>query len=223
MVRTTVEVEMCSEQAKAYEQMKKDFVAFLRSKVCTAQLAITRGLRLQQLVSGFLKAEDGTEMAFENCPRLAALSDLLEDIAPNHKVIVWAVFHANYAAIRQVCEKLGLGYTQLHGEVTGKERQANIDAFQTDAKCRVMIANQASGGVGVNLTASSYSIFFSRNFSLENDIQAEARNYRGGSSIHEKVTRIDLVTPGTIDAQVLDALANKANVAESILKWGDVI
>jgi SNF2 family DNA or RNA helicase len=223
LVRDTVEVEMAPDQARAYEQMKKDFVAFLKSKVCTAQLAITKGLRLQQIVSGFLKAEDGTEVVFDDCPRIAALADLLEDIAPNHKVIVWAVFHANYAVIRQVCEKLGLGYTQLHGEVTGKERQANIDMFQNDPKCRVMIANQASGGVGVNLTASSYSIFFSRNFSLENDLQAEARNYRGGSSIHEKVTRLDLVTPGTIDAQVLQALTSKANVAESILKWGNII
>jgi len=55
------------------------------------------------------------------------------------------------------------------------------------------------------------SIFYSRNFSLEYDIQAEARNYRGGSERHTKVTRYDLVTPGTIDEQVLKAhlLANK--------------
>jgi SNF2 family DNA or RNA helicase len=220
LVREEIEVEMSAEQARAYAEMKANFIAFLRSKVATAQLAITKGLRLQQIVSGFFRAEDGTELVFD-CPRLDALKDLLEDLAPANKVIVWAVFKANYAAIRQVCEKLGLGFTELHGEVTGRQRQENIDRFQDDSACRVMIANQGAGGVGCNLTAASHSIYYSRNFSLEHDLQSEARNYRGGSERHVKITRIDLVTPDTIDATVLKALADKVSISEAILQWSD--
>ena len=84
-----------------------------------------------------------------------------------------------------------------------------------------MIANQGAGGIGINMTEASYSIFFSRNFSLEHDLQAEARNYRGGSEMHQKVTRIDLVSPGTIDELISEALANKQNMAEKILDWKD--
>jgi SNF2 family DNA or RNA helicase len=105
--------------------------------------------------------------------------------------------------------------------VTGRQRQENIDRFQTDRDCRIMIANQGAGGVGCNLTAASHSIYYSRNFSLEHDLQSEARNYRGGSEIHTKITRIDLVAPDTIDATVLKALADKVNVADAILNWVD--
>ena len=109
--------------------------------------------------------------------------------------------------------------------LTGRQNQAQkqlaIDSFQNDKETRVIIANQAAGGTGVNLTAASYSVYYTRNFSLEHDIQSQARNYRGGSDIHEKVTRIDLVTPESIDEHILDALAKKEDMAEQILKIGE--
>lgn len=221
LVYEQISVEMSSEQKKVYEEMKRDFIAYLERNgemnATTAQIAVTKALRLQQIVSGFIKTETGEEIVLKDCPRLEALEDMLEDIPAPHKVIIWSTFHANYAQIARVCQKLKLPYTELHGGVGGKDRQANIDRFQNDPECRVMIANQAAGGVGVNLTSASYSIFYSRNFSLEQDLQAEARNYRGGSEIHEKVTRIDLVAPGTIDEIVMEALQRKMNLAEQIL------
>lgn len=218
LLKETIEISLSPKQLKHYEEMKEEFITFLdQGDACTAQVAITKALRLQQIVSGYLKTEQGEEVSVEENPRLDALEELLEDIAPHHKVIVWATFHENYAQIAGACQKLKLPYTELHGGVSGKDRQGNIDRFQTDPACRVMIANQGAGGVGVNLTAASYSIFYSRNFSLEQDLQAEARNYRGGSEIHPKITRIDLVAKGTIDEVILEALANKFNLSEQIL------
>ncbi len=87
-----------------------------------------------------------------------------------------------------------------------------------DKNVRVIVANQQAGGVGVNLTAASYAIYYSRSFSLEADIQSEARNHRGGSEIHKSITRIDLVCPDTIDGICLEALYRKENLASNILK-----
>jgi len=221
LVKTRVEVEMGAAQAKAYREMAQHLVTYLSDSACVAQLALTKALRLQQIVSGFAKTEDGRETAFEDNPRVDALKDLLEDLAEGHKVIVWAVFKQNYAAIRGVCVALGLRSVELTGETPDKDRQPAIDAFQTDPAVRVMIANQGAGGVGVTLTAASYSVYFSRGFSLEHDLQSESRNHRGGSEIHEKITRVDLVAPGTIDDLVLDALASKQNIADRILQWRD--
>ena len=61
-------------------------------------------------------------------------------------------------------------------------------------------------------------VFYSRNFSLESDIQAEARNYRSGSEQHAKITRIDIVAQETIDVLVTEALAKKEKMSETILK-----
>jgi hypothetical protein len=220
LVRVTREVEMLPEQQRVYEQMRDDYVAFLNSDACMADLAITHALRLQQIVSGYVKLDSGDEKSFTDTPRLKAVEELLEELTPNHKVIVWAVFHQNYKDLRTVCEKLKIKYVEVHGGISAKSKDLSVDLFNTDPSTRVLIGNQQAGGIGINLTAASYSIFYSRNFSLEQDLQAESRNHRGGSKEagHSKITRIDLLTPGTIDEVVLEALQQKQNVSEELLR-----
>jgi len=233
IVRKRIEVEMEPAQAKLYKDMEKDYVAYLNDKACVASIALVKGLRLQQIVSGFFVDDEGKEHEFKNNYRLSALSDLVEQIVPSHKIIIWASFKANYKQIRYALDKLfednkwdiKWGYTicQLTGGMTDKSRQKAIDDFQTDHKSKVMIANQQAGGVGVNLTAASYSTYYSRGFSLEADLQSEARNHRGGSEIHKSITRIDLVCKDTIDDVILSALARKENLANNILRLRELL
>jgi non-specific serine/threonine protein kinase len=215
-IRQQVTVSMGPKQAKAYEEMRRDLVAYLNSAACVAHIALTKSLRLQQIVSGFAKLDDGREIDFEDSERIDALEEVLE-MTEGHKVIVWSVFKQNYGVIEKLLERLKIKYARLVGGMTDKERQAGIDAFQNDSETRVMLANQRAGGVGVTLTAATYAVFFSRNFSLEDDLQAEARNYRGGSERHASVTRIDIVCPDSIDEVVLEALKRKEDLANNIL------
>lgn len=218
LVRKSVYVEMEPKQKKAYNEMKKAFITYIQDKAAVADIAITKALRLQQIVSGFVKLEDETITHFPDHPRREALRELLADLTPNHKVIVWAVFKENYKDIRGVCEDLGIKYVEVHGEVSDRDKLLGVDAFSTDDDVRVLFGHPGSGGIGINLVASDVSIFYSRNFSLEQDLQAEARNYRGGSERHTHITRIDLVTLGTIDEQILEKLSNKVAIGEKILK-----
>lgn len=222
LVRVELPVEMSSEQKRAYNEMKDDLVAYLNDKVCVASMALIKLLRLQQIVSGFvavesLEGETGHLHKFDDVPRLDALENILEDVAPNHKVIVWACFQHNYEQIRGVCERLKLKYVEITGERTETQKREAVESFRKDDGVRVCIANQKAGGVGLNLIEASYSVYFSRGYSLEDDIQSEARNYRGGSERHDRVTRIDLVTRGTVDELILAALKQKQNLAEKIM------
>lgn len=227
LVRKEVMIDLAPEQKRLYEEMKKDFIAVVNStEVVVAQLAMTKALRLMQIASGFAAAqsigEDGiastrTIRLAEN-PRAAALKDLLEDLTPEHKVIVWAVFKENYDAIRAACAMLGIEAVEVHGDISAKKKQQAVDRFNTDPTCRVLFGHPRSGGIGINLTAASYSIFYSRGFSLEDDIQAESRNHRAGSEIHAKITRIDLVARGTIDEEVTKRLAMKLAISDAVLR-----
>ena len=233
LVKRNVYVEMGKEQTRLYEEMKKDFITWMNIKhdeprAVVAQMALTKALRLQQIVSGFVKTEDGQEHTITDNPRLNTLAELLEDLTPNHKVIVWATFHHNYRQIAEVCKKLGIKYVEIHGGITASGKNQAIEDFRGDPTVRVAIANQGAAGIGVNLVeyvdkvvkgSSSYSIFYSKNFSNENDLQAESRNYRGGSEVYESITRIDLIAPGTIDELITDALRDKQDMAEKILNW----
>lgn len=216
LVRISMPVEMAADQKKAYNDMKKEFLAFCSTGVAVAQLAITKALRMQQILSGFLKLDDGSIHRFDNNPRANVLEELLSDITGQHKVIVWSIFHEDHDVVRNVCKKLGLEYAELTGQITDK--QAEIDRFQKTQHCRVMIASQAAGGTGVNLTEASYMVYYSRGYSLEHDLQSEARAYRGGSEKHKSITRIDLIAEGTIDTAVLKALQNKKDLSTDILQ-----
>lgn len=222
-VRQVVKVELSPVQRKLYESMKKDFIAFLESGHTTvAQLAITKALRLQQIVTGFLKSDENVEVSLGENPREAALKELLEEITPAGKVLVWCVFRKNYETVRKVCEELKIPYVEAHGEVSNKGKYEAVEQFNSDPSIRVFIGHPASLGLGISLCSSNYSIYFSRNFSLEQSVQSEARNYRGGSEIHAKVTRIDIVAKDTIDELVLTALDKKEKISEEMLRdWKD--
>lgn len=220
-VKTKIEVDLSKEQKRLYEEMRKHFITFIDSEhaepqAVVAQQAVTKALRMQQIVTGFVKTEAGEIKRIKENPRLDALEDLLEDLTINHKVIVWCCFKENYVQVKEVCEKLKIQTSELTGET--KDREAQIQKFRNDADCRVLISNQSAGGIGVNLVEASYAIYFSKNFSLEHDVQSEARNYRGGSHIHDKITRIDLVAKNTIDDLITKALENKQDLINNIVE-----
>lgn len=245
LVKKTIEIEMYPEQRRVYNEMAKELVADVQSQLksekphyLVAKMAMEKALRLQQITSGFVpvpksaliehattqqeileKLKQREVVYFEKNSRAEALSEILEDLTEANKVIVWACWEPNYKTIAQVCMNLGIQYRELHGGVTGEARDESIDSFRNDPNVRVLIANQAAGGIGINLIEASYSVYYSRNFSLEHDIQSEARNYRGGSEMHKSVTRIDLVAKGSVDEKVYQALQAKQEISSLLLDW----
>lgn len=219
LVKQIVTCEMSPDQARFYKILEKDAIAEVSGNIVSADLAIKKALRLQQVATGFVNSDDAGIQAFHPDTRAAVLEELLGQIPADAKILIWAVFKENYNAIRGVLTRLGERFLEIHGDVPAEQKQANVDAFNAPrSPFRVLVAHPASAGIGVNLVSASYAIFYSRNFSLEQDLQAEARNYRGGSEIHEKVTRIDIVMKNTIDELILTALSTKMDVSEAILQ-----
>lgn len=226
LVIQNIEVDVSSEQKRLYEEMRKDYITFITDqdnqgvpRAVVARLAITKALRMQQIVSGFCKTDDGSIIRIKDVPRLKAVRELLEQLVDGHKIIIWACFKENYSMLREVCEELGIKSVELHGDVSVKEKNEAIHKFETDPSVRVLIGNQAAGGVGVNLVAASYSIYYSRTFKLGDDIQSESRNHRRGSENHQKITRINLIANNSIDELIATALSKKQDISNSILDY----
>lgn len=220
LVEVTHTVEMGKEQAKAYREMEEHLIAEVKSGVCSASNALAQVNRMLQILSGHLPVEFLTSpekhvVHFKENPRLDALAELLTELTPEHKVIVWTTYQASYEEIRKLLSGLKLEWAEIVGQT--KDRQGELDRFQNDPKCRVMMSNPQAGGVGVNMIAASYAIYFSRSYSLGDRLQSEARNHRGGSEIHEKITLIDLVAKDTLDEIVLASLQRKENFSDIVL------
>jgi len=220
-VRIKHEVKLGIEQGKAYKEMHKDYVTLIDDDACVAELAITKSIRLQQILSGHAKLDESGDIhVFKGNPRLNAVSELLNDLPPTAKVVIWACFKENYPALERELKKIKVKSVRLVGGMTKKQRDDSLNSFRNNPKIRCMIANPSSAGTGVDgMQVANYAIYFSRSYNLEHDLQINDRIYRGGSEVHDKVTRIDLVTPDTLDEAILESLDNKLKASEAVLAW----
>ena len=204
-------VEMTPEQKKLYQNMKKTFVAELDGETIDAPEAITRLLRLQQILCGWFPSEDGVQPINDKNPRIEALKEILSDI--DSKVIIWARFKADLRAIERALGELAVSY---HGDVTTDARELAVDRFQNDPKIQYFIGQPQSGGIGLTLTAADYAIYYSNSFDLEQRMQSEDRCHRIGTK--NNVTYIDIETRKSVDSKIIKALRDKKNIADVITK-----
>ena len=204
-------VEMSERQKKMYNTMKKGFIAELEGNVIEAPEAITRLLRLQQILCGWFPTEnDRVQPIDEKNPRIEALKAILEGI--ESKVIIWARFRADIRAIERLLGDLAVSY---HGDVDSDARELAIDRFQKgDAK--YFIGTPQAGGTGLTLTAAEYAIYYSNSFNLEERLQSEDRCHRIGTK--NNVTYIDIECQKSIDSKIIKALRDKKNIADIITK-----
>lgn len=232
LVKTRRTVELGPEQKKYYEEMKRDFITFVQEKerqqelagAVVAQLAVTKALRLLQIVTGYVTTEDGEDIIIQKNPRLDETEALLSEIVCNggSKCILWCSFRANYKQLGDLCKRLNIEHVYLTGEMSLEEKQHAMNEFNTGSPS-VIIANRRAGGIGINLVAADYSIVYSRNFSLSEELQSEARNHRGGSQIHSQITKIDLCARDTIDEHVLEALCSKEDISKRVIDFAKEI
>jgi SNF2 family DNA or RNA helicase len=219
----TIECGMTAEQEKIYTAMKKDFIAYVSdTRACVASLAITKSLRLMQIVSGFVSTEgrgeedDVADIRFKGTEKDEKLRQLIKTVSPSEKLLVWAVWRENYGAIRKICEELGVEYAEAHGEVSSdKKKLENVHRFKTRDRCRVFLGHPGSGGVGLNLTMGTQDAFYSRNYSTLHFVQARGRNHRAGQT--QTVRHNNLTCRGTIDDAVLAQLSANLAMAENLL------
>ena len=204
-------VEMTPKQKKLYDTMKKSFVAELEGEMIEAPEAITRLLRLQQILCGWFPSEQGGQQIDDKNPRIEALKEILSDI--DSKVIIWARFKADLRAIERALGDLAVSY---HGDVSSDSRELAVTRFQNDPKVKYFIGQPQSGGIGLTLTAADYAIYYSNSFDLEQRMQSEDRCHRIGTK--NNITYIDIETRKSVDSKIIKALREKKNLADVITK-----
>ncbi len=206
------DVELSSEQQKLYNAVRDEFIAFLDDgDTVTADRAMTRMLRLQQIVCGYVPI-DGPEpdvwIAKDN-PRMTALIDMLED--KKTPTIVYARFRRD---IDSICDALGNRCVRYDGKIPIPDRPRMKEAFQA-GDVQYFVGNPAVCGEGIDLYAGRTAIYYSNSFKLVDRLQSEARPHRQGQ--RNAVTYIDFVASGTIDEHILKSLRNKLDVSDIVL------
>ena len=199
-------VELSLKQRSMYDDLLDECMIEIEEGVMTVDLAIVKLLRLQQIICGWFKPDEGKEVVpIEPAnSRIQALKAVLSDV--EGKVIIWARFIADLRLIKKTLPNSIL--------YSGDIEQAN--EFQDNDEVTYFIANPASAGLGLTLTAAETSVYYSNSFDLEHRMQSEDRNHRIGTK--NNVNYIDLITAGTVDVKIVQALRSKKLVSDRILQ-----
>lgn len=209
---------------KAYKSLKKNLIIELEGdRRVTAPLALTKIIRLQQLVCGFVVPDDIEQNDFDLFgepftkvnPRIEALKDILKRV--QGKAIIWAHWRYSIAEIKKLLvEKYGKDSVVTYsGATSSNDRQYAIDTFQDlDSGVDWFVAQQQAGGRGLTLTKAKDVIYYTNTFSYVQRLQSEDRAHRIG--LEHTVTYTDIEAVNTVDGDIITALLAKQNIASLI-------
>ena len=209
-------VTLTDEQAHMYSQLQQQaMLLFEDGEMVSAPAVITQMLRIQQVLSGHLKTDDG-EMKYFPSRRMEALEEITDEHAG--KAIIWSRFRYDILRITEMLnKKYGEGSAAAYfGDTTSDERNNIVKNFQNPGHpLRFFVGNPATAGYGLTLTEANLVVYYCNDFNLETRIQSEDRAHRIGQK--NNVTYIDLISEGTIDEKIVDALRNKIDIGATVL------
>jgi SWI/SNF-related matrix-associated actin-dependent regulator 1 of chromatin subfamily A len=173
----------------------------------------------------FVRRVRSNKIAFEDISRVrhadavakipAVLEHLEESLESSPKVIVFAHHKDVISGLANGLDALGVGYVTLTGDTTMADRQAAVNAFQSDPAVRVFIGSLTAAGVGITLTAASHVVFAELDWTPGNMSQCEDRAHRIGQL--QSVLVQHLVIRGSIDARIAKILTSKQAVLDAVL------
>lgn len=210
-------VSMTDEQAKMYEEIRKEaFTLVNGTELVSTPVVITQLLRLQQVLSGHLKTDDGDTIVFKS-NRMDALLEIMEE--HDGKAIIWSRFRHDIKAITEALRKEygEMVAASYFGDTSDEERNDIVRNFQNPGHpLRFFVGNPSTAGYGLTLTEANLVVYYANSFDLEHRLQSEDRAHRIGQ--RNPVTYIDLITEKTVDERIVAALRSKIDIGAKVLK-----
>lgn len=202
-----------SRAAQVYRQLETLFYAEVDNGEVTVNNALTRLLRLQQITSGYVRNDEGQDVQID-FGKMDLLADLLDSIDRSEKVVVFCRFQHDLDTVRAVVESRDGGGNR-YGELSGRRNDLTSDSTFPDDVDVLGVQIQA-GGVGIDLTAARYVIYYSLGFSLGDYEQSLARTHRPGQT--RTTYFYHLLAEGTVDEKVYKALKQRKHVVEAVIE-----
>lgn len=174
--------------------------------------------RMRQIAAGYLQWRDefgDHELVFRDNPKLDALEGLVCDTLAGRKVVVSYEYTRTGQLIKERLEAAGVRCTWLYGG--SKDPIAVKKAFVEDAGVQVLVMNSEAGGTGVDglQDVCRYLVFYESPSNPTPRKQVLKRVYRPGQRGRTFV--IDLAVGHTVDAGILDALAQDLDLYSEVM------
>jgi hypothetical protein len=195
-----------------YRKLAKEWV--LEDPGLSVEHIFKRIVRLQQLASGYLPADNGTIVEVHTAKIDTVMADLDEIFDAGEKVVLFHKFrwegNRYEQEIRKLFPHVGVGRIQ-GGDVPG-DRTAAINLIEEGVGPNVILAQTRAGGIGISLRHAKYVGFISSGYSYTERKQAIDRVYMQGEG--RCVT--DYIVDGTVETAIEQAVLGKQNLNDAL-------
>ena len=147
---------------------------------------------------------------------VSIISDIISE--EGEKVVVFSQWERMTRLIAKELEKKEIGFEYLHGGVPSEKRKNLVDNFMNEPSSRVFLSTDA-GSTGLNLQSAATIINIDLPWNPAVLEQRIGRIYRLGQQNNIQV--INLVTPDSIEQEMLGKLRFKTSMFEGVLDDGE--
>lgn len=206
------EVFLNAREQKAYDEMEEYLVTEIEGEEITAQVVLTKLMKLRQATSGFFYNKEGDSVEIGNSTKLKELEEILEELG-NQPVIIWVQFRHEVEAIESLLtEKYGADQVvTLYAET--KDKDDSINRFKNN-QVRYLIAHPKSAAHGLTFVNCKVMVFYSLDYSFETHTQARDRIHRIGQK--NSCLYVYIMAQNTIDEALLKVLQRKQSLQEAV-------
>ena len=209
MIENHIKVELPPAARKLYREMEKNLFIELAGKPIEAFTAGAMTQKLLQIASGAAYTDDKGSWELVHDGKIEALESVVEEAA-GMPVLVFFHFKSDFARIMKAFQKaVHLG------------DDPNIIERWNAGKIQMLVAHPQSAGHGLSLQhGSNIMCYFSSNWNLEADLQAQERlgpTRQAQSGYKRPVFLHRLVGAGTIEETVVKRLKTKASVQDALM------
>lgn len=205
-------IALAQKQQALYDELvEQEYASLPSGNTLSVESALSRFMRFQQVSSGFVGRGNDCEWLGDNA-KLDYLLDLLDTLQlHDNKVIIWCSYVPSIEMLQR--ELAAYNPAMFYGGV--KDQSVEIDKFNKDSTCRVLIGN-SKVGIGATMNVAKYTVYYELPyFDTEAMAQSQDRNHRIGQ--RNNVTYYILMADGTVDHTIWRNLQGKFKFSRYIL------
>lgn len=135
-----------------------------------------------------------------------------------HKVLIFSQFKTQLDVLTDYCEFRGYNACRIDGQVAQKDRQQQIEEFNTDEDYKIFLLSTRAGGQGINLASADTVILFDSDWNPQQDLQAQDRCHRIGQTRPVVVYRF--ATKDTVEEGLLMSADAKRRLEKLVIRKG---
>jgi len=187
---------------------------------------LTQLLRLRQvccdprLLKAPPEAAESGRQSDTDSSKLDAFRELLaEALDDGHRLLVFSQFTSLLALLKTELETQSVPFAYLDGTMAPRQRQAEVDRFQSQGDIPVFLLSLKAGGTGLNLTAADTVVHFDPWWNPAAEAQATDRAHRIGQQ--RVVTSYKLICAGTVEEKVLALQEEKRALLADVFEASD--